>query len=50
MAYVIGSACIDVKDGACVKCCPVDCIYVGSKSRNNESIDATLMWPVRSPS
>ena len=22
-------ACIDVKDGACVKCCPVDCIYEG---------------------
>lgn len=31
MAYVIGSACIDVKDGACVKCCPVDCIYVGGR-------------------
>ena len=32
MAYVIGSACIDVKDGACVKCCPVDCIYVGERT------------------
>jgi NAD-dependent dihydropyrimidine dehydrogenase PreA subunit len=32
MAYVIGSACIDVKDGACVKCCPVDCIYVGGRT------------------
>jgi len=32
MAYVIASACIDVKDGACVKCCPVDCIYVGVRT------------------
>jgi NAD-dependent dihydropyrimidine dehydrogenase PreA subunit len=32
MAYVIASACIDVKDGACVKCCPVDCIYVGART------------------
>lgn len=27
LAYVITSACVDVKDGACVKVCPVDCIY-----------------------
>ena len=32
MTYVIASACIDVKDGACVKCCPVDCIYVGGRT------------------
>ncbi|MDB5785463.1 ferredoxin [Caballeronia mineralivorans] len=32
MAYVITEACIDVKDGACVVCCPVDCIYEGSRS------------------
>lgn len=32
MTYVIGSPCIDVKDGACVKCCPVDCIYEGSRT------------------
>lgn len=32
MAYVIGSPCIDVKDGACVKCCPVDCIYEGERT------------------
>lgn len=31
MAYVVTSACIDVKDGACVKCCPVDCIYEGAR-------------------
>lgn len=32
MAYVITAACIDVKDGACVKCCPVDCIYEGERT------------------
>jgi NAD-dependent dihydropyrimidine dehydrogenase PreA subunit len=32
MAYVIGSPCIDVKDGACVQCCPVDCIYEGGRT------------------
>jgi NAD-dependent dihydropyrimidine dehydrogenase PreA subunit len=32
VAYVITSACIDVKDGACVKCCPVDCIYTGGRT------------------
>ncbi|HVC18373.1 MAG TPA: ferredoxin [Rhodanobacter sp.] len=31
MAHVITSACIDVKDGACVQACPVDCIYVGGR-------------------
>ncbi|MFH0129105.1 ferredoxin [Variovorax sp. VaC1] len=32
MAYVITGACIDIKDGACVKCCPVDCIYEGERT------------------
>ena len=27
MPYVIGSACIGVKDTACVDACPVDCIH-----------------------
>lgn len=26
MAYVISEPCIGVKDGACLKACPVDCI------------------------
>ena len=30
MAFVISSACVDVKDGACVDVCPVDCIYVAA--------------------
>ncbi len=32
MTHVITAACIDVKDGACVKCCPVDCIYEGERT------------------
>ena len=32
MAHVITEACIDVKDHACVKCCPVDCIYEGLRT------------------
>ena len=31
MTYVITAPCIDVKDGACVDCCPVDCIYEGGR-------------------
>jgi NAD-dependent dihydropyrimidine dehydrogenase PreA subunit len=29
MTHFIAAACIDVKDGGCVKVCPVDCIYEG---------------------
>ena len=31
MAYVITSPCIDVKDGACQRVCPVECIYPGGR-------------------
>ncbi|MBI1779175.1 MAG: 4Fe-4S binding protein [Proteobacteria bacterium] len=31
MTYVVASACIDVKDGACQDVCPVDCIYEGGR-------------------
>jgi NAD-dependent dihydropyrimidine dehydrogenase PreA subunit len=27
MSHIIGSKCVDVKDGACIEACPVDCIY-----------------------
>ena len=27
MSHIIGSKCVDVKDGACIDVCPVDCIY-----------------------
>ena len=29
MAYIIVEPCIGVKDSACVRVCPVDCIYEG---------------------
>ena len=32
MTYVIGSACVDVMDKACVQECPADCIYEGARS------------------
>lgn len=32
MAYVISSACVDVKHKACMQECPVDCIYEGERS------------------
>jgi NAD-dependent dihydropyrimidine dehydrogenase PreA subunit len=32
VAYVITDACVDVKDRACVACCPVDCIYEGLRT------------------
>ena len=31
MTYVIASACIDVKDGACQDVCPVESIYEGGR-------------------
>lgn len=31
MAFVIVEPCIDVKDGACIQACPVDCIYEGGR-------------------
>ncbi|MBF6212694.1 ferredoxin family protein [Nocardia puris] len=31
MTFVIGAACVDVMDRACVEECPVDCIYTGGR-------------------
>ena len=31
MAYVIVEPCVDVKDAACARVCPVDCIYEGGR-------------------
>jgi NAD-dependent dihydropyrimidine dehydrogenase PreA subunit len=45
MAHVITAACIDVKDGACVDCCPVDCIYEGERTlyiHPDECIDCCI--------
>lgn len=33
MSYIIGSKCIDVKDGVCIEVCPIDkCITEGENS------------------
>jgi len=37
MSYIIGSKCVNVKDGACIDVCPVDCIY--------ESLDQMFIHP-----
>lgn len=49
MTYVIGPACIDVTDRACVDECPVDCIYIGERSayiNPDECIDCSACEPV----
>jgi len=48
MTFVITSACIDVKDGACQKVCPVDCIYEGGRMmyiQPDECIDCNMCVP-----
>ena len=52
MPYVITSACIDCKDTACVKCCPVDCIYTGVRTlyiNPDECIDCGICVSVCPP-
>ena len=49
MAYVIASACIDVRDGACQDVCPVECIYEGARMmyiQPEECIDCGLCLSV----
>ncbi|HET8928191.1 MAG TPA: ferredoxin [Microbacterium sp.] len=49
MTYVIGAACIDVLDRACVEECPVDCIYEGERSlyiHPDECVDCGACEPV----
>ena len=49
MTYVITSACIDVKDKACVDECPVDCIYEGGRMlyiHPDECVDCGACEPV----
>ncbi|UGT41247.1 ferredoxin family protein [Nocardia yamanashiensis] len=31
MTFVIGAACVDVLDKACIEECPIDCIFTGSR-------------------
>jgi NAD-dependent dihydropyrimidine dehydrogenase PreA subunit len=51
MTYIIAEPCVNVKDGACVDVCPVDCIY--TKPEDNqyyinpaECIDCAACEPV----
>ncbi|MFE9649614.1 ferredoxin [Streptomyces sp. NPDC006365] len=49
MTYVIGAACVDVMDRACVDECPADCIYVGERMayiNPEECIDCSACEPV----
>jgi NAD-dependent dihydropyrimidine dehydrogenase PreA subunit len=49
MTYVIGEACVDVKDRACVEECPVDCIYEGDRTlyiNPEECVDCGACEPV----
>ncbi len=49
MTYVIGSACIGVKDLTCVDVCPVDCIHEVDEMLvidPDECIDCALCEPV----
>ena len=49
MTYVIGLACVDIKDRACVDECPVDCIYEGGRMlyiQPDECVDCGACEPV----
>ena len=49
MTYVIGKACVDVVDRACVEECPVDCIYEGGRAfyiHPDECVDCGACEPV----
>ena len=51
MTYIIAEPCVDVKDGACVDVCPVDCIYTTDDDNMyyispEECIDCAACEPV----
>jgi NAD-dependent dihydropyrimidine dehydrogenase PreA subunit len=49
VTYVIGEACVDIKDKACLLQCPVDCIYEGSRMlyiHPDECIDCGACEPL----
>ena len=51
MTQIIGKACVDVTDGACVDVCPVDCIYSNPGDNQlfinpEECIDCAACEPV----
>ncbi|WP_336082515.1 ferredoxin [Nocardia sp. SSK8] len=49
MTFVIGAACVDVLDRACVDECPIDCIFEGNRMayiQPDECIDCGACEPV----
>ncbi|WP_405137752.1 ferredoxin [Nocardia sp. NBC_01388] len=49
MTFVIGAACVDIMDRACVEECPVDCIYTGGRMayiHPTECVDCGACEPV----
>ena len=51
MTYIIAEPCVDLKDGACVDVCPVDCIYTEDDDNMyyinpDECIDCAACEPV----
>ncbi|MEV6392808.1 ferredoxin [Nocardia xishanensis] len=49
MTFVVGAACVDVLDRACVEECPIDCIFVGNRMayiQPEECIDCGACEPV----
>lgn len=45
MPYVIGKACIGVKDTACVDVCPVDCIHPKKDTADFEAAEQLYIDP-----
>ncbi|MFF2392831.1 ferredoxin [Nocardia sp. NPDC058114] len=31
MTFVVGAACVDILDRACIEECPIDCIFIGDR-------------------
>lgn len=51
MTYIITEPCVNVKDGACIDVCPVDCIYTTPDTNQmfiapDECIDCAACEPV----
>ncbi|MFI7000760.1 ferredoxin [Nocardia sp. NPDC050175] len=48
MTFVIGAACVDVLDRACIEECPLDCIFIGNRMayiQPDECIDCGACEP-----
>jgi NAD-dependent dihydropyrimidine dehydrogenase PreA subunit len=45
MAYVIGSACVGVKDASCTEVCPVSCIHPTPDEPGFQDVDQLFIDP-----